>query len=157
GTGFGPQDSGASAPDASGLLPTSLAGVRVLFDGMPAPILGVSLGQVGAVVPYSLSGKTRTQVQVEYQGVPSNPITVPVAAVAPGVFTADSSGSGQARLLNEDWSENSPANPAARGSAVLFFATGTGLIDPPGVDGLISQEALATPVAAITARVGGIK
>jgi uncharacterized protein (TIGR03437 family) len=53
---------------------------------------------------------------------------MPVAAVSPGLFTEGGTGTGQSVALNEDGTMNGPANPAARGSIVTIFATGTGQI-----------------------------
>ena len=59
-------------------------------------------GQVACVVPYEVSGKSTTQVQVSYQGNLSNSVAEPVAGMVPSVFTANSSGSGQGAIINED-------------------------------------------------------
>ena len=48
---------------------TTLAGTRVLFDGVAAPMVYTLAGQVSAVAPYAISGQTSTRVQVEHQGV----------------------------------------------------------------------------------------
>ena len=50
-----------------------------------------------------------------------------VAAAAPGVFTLDASGKGQAVALNQDGSLNGTSNPAKAGDVVSFYATGVGL------------------------------
>ena len=158
GARIGPQDLVVLRLTAAGLVDTSLAGVRVLFDGVPAPLIYVQAGQVSAVVPYSVSGKTSTQVQLEYQGRLSNTITLPVTATAPGLFTADASGSGQAAVLNQDGvTVNGPANPAPVGSVISLFATGEGQTDPPGVDGKPANTApLPKPLATVTVTIGGI-
>ena len=67
---------------------------RVLFDGEPAPLIYVSGNLISAVVPYSVARKTRTVIQVEYQGRAGNPVTVPVVAAAPALIAADASGTG---------------------------------------------------------------
>jgi uncharacterized protein (TIGR03437 family) len=59
-------------------------------------------------------------------------------------------------LFNEDGSQNSPSNPASAGSTVVFYATGTGVTGPPGIDGQIAQEPLATPIAVITVHIAGM-
>ncbi|MBI2681244.1 MAG: hypothetical protein HYX25_09600, partial [Candidatus Solibacter usitatus] len=50
--------------DASGRVATELAGTKVLFDGVPAPILYTYASQVGLVVPFSVAGKRKVQVQL---------------------------------------------------------------------------------------------
>jgi uncharacterized protein (TIGR03437 family) len=154
GVGFGPADLVTWSPDDSGFVSTQIAGLRLLFDGIASPILYADANQVRAVVPYEVGTKAETQVQVEYQGQKSNPVTVLVTAVAPGVFTLDSSGAGQAMLLNEDGSQNSPSNPAAASSRVVVYATGAGESNPPGVDGQVSQAPSPKPLAPVTVAIG---
>jgi uncharacterized protein (TIGR03437 family) len=124
---------------------TELAGTRVLFDGVPAPVLYAYASQVGVVAPYSVAGKKKVTVQLIYQGKETLPFEQNVAEAYPGIFTMNSSGRGQAAMLNEDGTLNGPANPAAKGSVVVFYATGGGQTDPPGVDGEITRDVLARP------------
>ena len=121
------------------LVSNALEGVHVLFDGVPAPITYASAGQVNAVVPYGVAGHSATQLQVEYLGQVSAPITLPVAALSPATFTADASGGGQGAILNLTGSPfNSAANPAARGDFVAIFGTGIGVTAPASTDGMLA-------------------
>jgi len=156
GTGMGPAKGAGLALDANGMVSTSVSGVRILFDGIPAPLVYVSAGQCAAVVPYFGAYNAATHVQVEYQGVRSDPLAVPVAATGPGLFTANSSGTGQGSILNQDGSINSAANPAARGSTVILWGTGEGLTDPPGVDGRLAVDVLPRPIAGVAVDIGGL-
>ncbi len=140
---------------ASNRVDTALAGARVLFDGQAAPLIYVSANQASAIVPYSVAGKSTTQVQVEYQGVRSPAVTLPVAASAPGLFTLDSSGRGPGAILNQDFTVNSASNPAAIGSAVILFATGEGQTNPPGEDGRLAAEPLPAPLLPVSVAIGG--
>ena len=83
-----------------------VAQTRVLFDGISAPIIYASSGQTAVVVPYEVAGHAATEVVVEYQGVQSSQVSVPVAAAAPGLFTALSNGTGQGAVLNADYGAN---------------------------------------------------
>ncbi|HME09500.1 MAG TPA: hypothetical protein VKG25_20740 [Bryobacteraceae bacterium] len=121
----------------TGTLTDQLAGYRVLFNGTPAPLLYLSSSQVGAVVPWSASGTSAT-VQVTDGQQSSPPVSVNLAPSAPGIFTADSSGVGQAAALNQDSSINSPSNPAPAGSVIVLYATGGGLMSPASLDGQIT-------------------
>ena len=85
-----------------GRVSTSVGGTQVLFDGIPAPILYTSSGQVAAVVPYEVDGKAGTQVQVRNGSLSSDTVGLPVAAVAPSIFSVDLTGTGQAAILNQD-------------------------------------------------------
>jgi uncharacterized protein (TIGR03437 family) len=131
--------------DASGRVATELAGTQVFFDGVPAPILYAYASQVGVVVPYSVAGKKKVTVQLVYKGEETYPFEQNVADAYPGIFTMDSSGQGQAAMLNEDGTLNGPGNPAAKGSVVVFYASGGGQTNPPGVDGEITKDVLARP------------
>ncbi len=148
GSGIGPQTGVAAGFDSAGRLPTILANTRVLFDGAPAPLLFVRSDQVNAITPFALAGKSTTQVQIEYAGARSQVLTIPVTGATPGLFTVDSSGSGQAAALNEDGSYNTPSNPARPGSIVVLFGTGAGILDPIPPDGTVVQETLPRTVPA---------
>ncbi|MBX9601197.1 MAG: serine hydrolase [Bryobacteraceae bacterium] len=108
----------------SGKLATELAGTRVLFDGVAAPLVYASGGQVSAIVPYSVSGKSTVQMEVESRGVRSEAVALSVAEAAPALFTANSSGSGPVAAQ---------MYPEAR--VVVLYATGEGLVDPLPQDG----------------------
>jgi uncharacterized protein (TIGR03437 family) len=144
----------------NGKLVTLLSDTRVLFDGVAAPVVYTVKGQVSAIVPYEIAGKKTTQVEVEYQGVRSSPVTLPVVNTAPALFTLDSTGRGQAAMLNETGCCNSPRNPAARGSVVSLYATGEGQTNPPGITGLISSYAkpadYPAPSRKVRVTVGGL-
>ena len=124
--------------DAGGKVLTEIAGTRVLFDGIAAPMAYAAKNQLAAVVPYEIAGETSTLVQVEYNGVRSVAVSVPVVAAIPGIITANSQGTGQAVAVNQDGTLNSAANPAARGTVVILYATGEGQRSPAGVTGLPS-------------------
>jgi len=156
GSGIGPNTLTNLQVGANGILATSLAGFQVLFDGTPAALIYVSSTQVSAVVPYEVSGKASTQVQVVYQGQASNAVSVPVTTSAPGIFSLSASGAGPGATLNQDNTVNSANNPAAPGSAIVLYATGEGQTDPPGVDGKLATTPLPAPVQAVTATVGGV-
>jgi uncharacterized protein (TIGR03437 family) len=143
-----------------GKLATLLSDTRVLFDGVAAPVVYSVKGQVSAIVPYEIAGKKITQVVVEYQGERSSPVMLPVVATAPALFTLDSTGRGQAAMLNETGCCNSARNPAMRGSVVSLYATGEGQTSPPGITGLISSYAKPTdypaPRRKVRVTVGGL-
>ena len=154
---IGPATLAGASLDANGKLATTQAGVSITFDGVQAPIVYVSSKQSAGVAPYELAGKTSTQVVVQYNGQSSPPVTVPVVASAPGLFSANFTGSGQAVAFNQDNSLNSDSNSAAKGSIVTLFGTGGGQTNPSGVDGLIAMPGLLpAPVGGCTATVGGI-
>jgi uncharacterized protein (TIGR03437 family) len=154
GSNIGPPTPISTGADQNGVVESQLSGIRVLFDGIPAPLLYVSSEQVNTVVPYGVQEGTSPQVMVESQGQSSAPMSVLVTPSSPGVFTLDSSGHGQAAALNEDGSLNSSNNPAARGSVVSIFATGEGRTNPPGVDGKLAGSPLPAPVLQVQLFIG---
>ena len=155
GSGLGPAGLSQYQLDpTTGLVDTNLAGTSVIFGGTPAPVLYTSATQVAVVTPYSIAG-SNVQVFVEYQGQTSAPVTLPVAAVAPALFTADSSGKGQAAASNQDGSVNGAAHPAKVGSYISLWLTGAGQTNPAGVDGMPGAAPLPQPVAAVTVTIGG--
>ena len=157
GTGVGPA-AGVSMQVQSGEVTTALAGTRVFFNGTPAPLLYVRSNQVNAVVPYGLWNASAAQMLIEYQGVLSEPLTLPVALTNPAIFTADSSGEGQGAIFNEDGSHNSAANPAKRDSIVMLYATGAGPMIPTPPDGTITgTDSPAKPLAPVTVWIGGMQ
>jgi uncharacterized protein (TIGR03437 family) len=154
---MGPNELTTLKLDETGGVAKSLGDVRVTFSGIPAPLVYVSARQIAAVVPYSLAGKTTTSAQVEYRGVRSNSVTLDVATAAPGIFTLNASGSGPGAILNQDYSVNSAANPAARGNVVILYATGEGQTIPLGVDGRVNNDPnnLPKPVMPVNVMIDG--
>jgi len=139
------------------LVSNAVAGVHVLFDGAPAPLIYVSESQVNAVVPFAIAGRSSTAMQVEYLGAVSAPVSLAVAAAAPGLFTHDASGAGQGAILNiSDSSVNSVANPAARGDWVEIFGTGAGATVPASVDGMLAAPPYPQVKPNVVVTMGGI-
>jgi uncharacterized protein (TIGR03437 family) len=65
-----------------------------------------------------------------------------------------SSGSGQGAILNQDWSVNRAALPAARGDILMLFGTGGGVTSPPSSDGQFTAGTLDLTVKP-TVTIGG--
>jgi uncharacterized protein (TIGR03437 family) len=137
GQSMGPDTPAGVEIDASGRISTETGGTRVLFDGIPAPLLYVSAGQVNAVVPWSVEGKASVEIEVEHNGQRSAAVELPVVEATPALFASDPWGIGQAAALNQDGTLNSRGNPAAPGSVIVLYATGLGPLDRPAEDGEI--------------------
>jgi uncharacterized protein (TIGR03437 family) len=140
---------------SEGLVSTFVANTRVLFDGIAAPLIFVRTDQINAVVPYEVSGNGNIQMQVEYQGVKSQAVSMAVTDTSPAIFTLNASGQGQGAILNADGTTNSLINPAARGSVVVLYATGAGQTDPPGVDGAVATGVLPKPRLPVSVTIDG--
>ena len=167
GTALGPA-AGATLQLVKQVLPTSpgqvanaIAGVHVLFDGVPAPLIFAKAGQVNAVVPYTVAGQSNTTLQVEYLGAVSSPVSLPVAATMPGLFTINESGSGPGAILNNiDYSVNgaaSPYKPVLRGGYVDIYLTGAGVTTPASGDGVLPVAPFPMlPANTVTVTMGGV-
>ncbi|HVW85369.1 MAG TPA: hypothetical protein VHB50_11845, partial [Bryobacteraceae bacterium] len=154
GENLGPQSlvTGSFAP--GGGTNQQLYGTQITFNGIPAPLIYTSAGAASAIVPFEIAGASTVTVQVSYNGQVSSTQTLPVAAAAPGLFSADATGSGPGAILNQDYSVNSPDNPAKAGSVVVVYATGGGQTNPPSASGTVTTEPM--PLAAsVSATVGG--
>lgn len=156
GQGLGPQHAQGPKLDPNGRVASYLGDTQVLFDGIPAPLLVSVEHQVNAVVPQEIAGQTSVEVVVTHEGSVSNTVTVSVEPVAPALFTADGSGSGQSAALNQDGSLNDHQHPAPRGSVVSFFGSGLGEWSQPVPDGSIIEGTLPTPKASVTVTIGGL-
>ena len=155
GSGIGPSVPQLAEIDEKGRIATTLAGVQLMVDNVAAPLLYVSAGQINAVAPYALANRLGSTVnlQVIYNGVGGNLIRDVTVIAAPAIFT---SGNGQGIILNADGSFNGSDHPAPAGSTVRIFATGEGIISPPGVDGeYVSVSRPPRPVLAVSATIGG--
>jgi len=144
GTGMGPATLMSLHITDAGTVDTNLGGTQVFFDGYPAPVIYSSSTAVSVIVPYEIAGSQTTSIMIQYQGAPSNRMTVPVLASLPGIFTIDASGFGQGAILNQDTSVNSSQNGADPGSVVSIYATGGGQTDPPSADGTLATTAAST-------------
>jgi endo-1,4-beta-xylanase len=128
GEGFGPAEP-APARYRDDRLMTSTGDTRVLFDGIPAPMIHSLRGQVSAIVPASVSG--RTKIEVEYLGTRTNAVEIAVAAAAPGIFATDGGKTAVAfTVLPSSPPQLNKDLPAPQGSYLVFFVTGEGALTP---------------------------
>lgn len=141
GAGFGPQQ-GVSAQVVENRVGTQLAGVQVLVEGVPAPLLYLSAAQINLVAPYSIDGRTQAHVQIVSADTSSDVVVFPVAPAAPEIFESQPF---FAAILNGDGSVNGPSHPAHPGNIVALFAAGAGQMVPPAADGEIAQTATRKP------------
>jgi uncharacterized protein (TIGR03437 family) len=174
GAGLGPQTgiSGFAAGQTS--LPVSLANVQVTFDGLPAPLLYVSSGQINVQVPFEVAQNASTVMTVSI-GPDSVTRMFAVASSNPSVFLdmsvsvagCDPSYAGNvaffaAVALNSDGSRNSCANPAKPSTSVTIFLNGvaaklgsafkgTGSITGPNPDPFSSQVDVRSDLVSLAA------
>jgi uncharacterized protein (TIGR03437 family) len=146
GSGMGPATAAYATTDpATGKLATTIGGLRVLFNGIPAPMIYASSTQVSAVVPYEVASVANPSVWIDFAGQTSNAYQLSLATATPGLFAQNSSGSGPGAILNQDNSLNGPSHAAAKGSIIQMFMTGEGQTSPQGVTGKITSVSLPPP------------
>lgn len=142
---FGSNLATASTSAVGQPLPTQLAGTSVTVNGVQAPLLFVSPGQINLEIPsetvfcYVCSDFELASFIVTTAAGSSAAVQVPVSMGAPAVFTVDGSGCGEAAALNVppagSASQNSPSNSAAPGDYISLFGTAFGPVYDPPPDG----------------------
>jgi uncharacterized protein (TIGR03437 family) len=129
-------------------LPTSLQGVSVTINGLPAYIDFISPTQINVLAPDDATvGPVQVQVTTAQQG--SNAVTVQKSQFSPAFLTLDGS---HVAALHLDYSLVGPASlfpgastPAKPGEIIQLYAVGFGPANPPQPTG--QQVAAATPLA----------
>jgi uncharacterized protein (TIGR03437 family) len=117
----------------SGNLGTTLNGIQVTVNGVPAPLLYVSSSLITFQCP-SLPVGTSIQVAVTTAAGNTNvPIQGVMLAATPGIFVLDAARPGQGVVLVGNTSnlampvtDGFPSGPAAKGQYVSILATGLG-------------------------------
>jgi uncharacterized protein (TIGR03437 family) len=156
GTNLGPAIPVTTTVSAAGFFATTLSETQVLFDNIPAAMWYTSATQINAIVPYEISGRATTFMQVIYRGTPSVSLNLQVAAAAPGIFVGPG---GQAAVFNQNGTINGPAFRAPKSTSIVMFATGEGPTNPPGVTGRVippDPTQLKHPIAAVAVTIGGV-
>ncbi len=98
---------------------------QLLIGKVAVSAISIHATEITASVPSNIPTST-AEVIVQSGGAASNQVLVPVAATAPGIFSANGNGYGQGYILNKDGSLNTPSNPAAPGDRITIYATGVG-------------------------------
>ena len=140
----------ASSPSAR--FASTLGGVTLFVNGVPAPLQFVSPDQINAQVPFEVTAGPAV-VELRLPGMPPAAIQFPVAPVAPGIFA---NGPNQAAVQNADGALNTQDNPAAAGSVITVYLTGQGAVKPPVATGAPAPtDPLARAAYPVTATIGG--
>jgi uncharacterized protein (TIGR03437 family) len=143
----------------NGALPTTLQGVSVTVNGLPAYVDYVSPTQINALAPDD-DTLGPVPVQVTTAGETSNAVTVQKSAFAPAFLTFDGT---YVAALHADYSLIGAPNllpgavttPAQPGETILLYGVGFGPANPPQPSGQLI--ATATPLAAnaVQVTIGG--
>lgn len=121
---------------------TAPASVSVTVDGQNAPIVYASQNQVNIQVPYEVTTGANKNLVVTNGANPAASTKVTINATAPGIFTFNGSGTGQAAALNYNsttgaYSLNSSTTPANIGDIVILYLTGEGNYNPALLTGAV--------------------
>ena len=143
---------GSTTADFAGQipLPTTIANIQVLFDGVAAPLYMVSPSQINFYVPMGArtTGFANVQVVNTSTGQVYGAGLVAMNSVSPGLFTNPFAATGtlrQAAVINySDGSINSATHPAVRGTWVEIFGTGQGFVPGAPADGAVSTGPVPT-------------
>jgi uncharacterized protein (TIGR03437 family) len=136
----------ASAPWPGSLLNRQI----VINDQLSAPVYYVGPGQVNFQLPSNAPlGSARIAVRLADTGELVAGGKLVIAVAAPGMFTANQTGSGQAAAVNQDGTLNGPKNPAPVGSTILLFGTGQGQVSPAVEDGTATPTSPLSPTVAV--------
>ena len=129
----------------------------LFINDVPAPILYAGAHQMNAIVPFGLDLSGPATLDLQSGSYSIAKIAMPVAPAAPALFTESGAGSGPGAILNQDYSFNSDGNPAARGSTVMLFGTGFGVLkdQPAGWSTDTGRDSLAGSAGGLDRRLPG--
>lgn len=144
GSNIGPTTA-ATMAIVNGYVDTTLSNVTLTIDGQNAPLLFVSANQVTAQVPYEAGIGPGMAVVLTNGSNPPATSTVTIATSAPGVYTADGSGTGQAAAVNTSATTgavtlNSTTSPAKIGDTISLYLTGEGNYNPSLLTGAVNTN-----------------
>jgi uncharacterized protein (TIGR03437 family) len=160
---IGPSTPASFTINSGGGVNPILAGVQVLFNGIPGTPTYVSANQINVTVPWEINGMLSTNLVVEFNGVQSAPISLAVQSQTPGLFASNSAGTGQLSAINQNGTYNGVSGtntaPAPQGSVISVYGTGGGQTMPPGTTGSITPIPTSSGgllnITGATATVGG--
>ena len=162
---YGTNLSGATVvADAAPPWPTSLGGTSLTVGGANAPLYFVSPGQINFQVPYFNITTPTPATLVITQGTLSTNVAVTVTPYAPGLYTTNSQGSGQAAAIIAGTasivapSGVFPGSRAAkRGEFVSLYCTGLGAVrNRPALGAPSPSNPLAATTTTPIVKVGGV-
>jgi uncharacterized protein (TIGR03437 family) len=135
----------AAAPSLP--LPMALNGTAVTINGIAAPVVYVSAGQINAQVPFEVTPGDAT-LAIQAGARQSAPVNFTVRAIAPGILPVIENAA--------DGSVNSAQAPAHPGDYLTLWVTGQGALATPIATGAAApSDPIVLPLAAVTAQLGG--
>lgn len=153
----------------NGQLPTSLQGVSVTIDGIPAYVQYISPTQINVLAPDDAaigSGSSQVPVEVMVQvttaGQASNTVSGQEQQYAPALFTIDGGKYVDAVDMNGTVIGSSGilpgvvTQPAQPGETVMLYATGFGPTDPVQPTGQMVTTPATLPANSVKVTIGGV-
>jgi uncharacterized protein (TIGR03437 family) len=137
--------------------PERLGDAQVLLGPQPLRLQYVSAGQVNALVPLELPPNTIQQLLVKRGTTESVAVNVTLAEQEPGIFTLNSSGTGQGAILGPNNLVADSKNPVKVGDVIQIYCTGLGAVSnppPPGTPAP-AQPPLSMTLVTPTVTIGG--
>lgn len=132
---------GASLP-----LPTELAGGSIRINGLLAPVVFASPGQMNVQLPWETLAGSAT-LTAAFKGVASNSITANIGAYSPGIFVT----------VYPDGTPVDSKKPAGAGDVLIVYANGLGPVSPSVATGKQSPgDTLARTTQIPTVTIGGV-
>ena len=129
------------------LLSFGVSNAQATVDGTAVDVFHSSAAQISLLMPGRVAGEAAAQLQISCAGLTAAPVSVPILAAGPALFTVGQNGTGQADAVNQDGSIGTPS-PA--GTVIQLYGTGFGAYNQPGPDGLMHLA------QTVTATVGGV-
>lgn len=139
GPAVGPEEPAFLQIGEDGKVTSEIGDTRVLFDGVPAPMIYARQDAINCVVPAILSSAAPV-LEVVRAGEVAATLRLTRVSAQPGVFRQ--AGSRYAAAINQNGTIHSEGNPAPEGSIVAIYATGLGSTSPRLEDGAVVSEDL---------------
>jgi uncharacterized protein (TIGR03437 family) len=124
-----------------GTFPGCNSGAQATINGNPAPVFFSSPAQINLALPDGLGTTVPASISISCASLNSQAVSLPLSRFTPGIFTATQNGKGQAAIINQD---DSIETPSPVGSVIEVYGTGFGSL-VKGSDGLMHT---AIPVTA---------
>ena len=166
---------GASFTPGGALVPGSIASVfgnnlssgssvTIQVNGVSAPVFAYTQQQINFQVPWELAGLPQASLTATVGGVISNAVTVNLTPLGPGLFSTNSSGTGQGAILIANTASLaapvgafSGSAPVQRGGFISIYCTGLGAVsNQPGTGVIASANPLSVTTTTPTVAVGGV-
>lgn len=151
---FGQRLSSRSLSAQTVPLPIELAGSKVWFNDVPAPLFFVSADQINVQIPIELITSKEVQVVIANSRGPSTPVFLGLSLGAPGLFTA---GDGSPVIVNSSSGRLvTPAEPAHSGDILILYASGLGPVSLTPATGVPAPlDKLSYTTSPVSVSIGG--